>query len=198
MEAKSLLIVMDCSCSCEQNVCFTQNDAKTTKKIRFQQNEAFKDDSGLDLQQAIIQRIMEAHSNENQETRHCKIEGVEVYSEHLNSFVPLVDFVQDAAKHKSVRAMRCSLVTTCIATSSKDDGNTAQSSSAMKCIRWRHFDIDGEEGMPFAGAVLRIREQVNQANTGTGLNLWDGAILLAKYLERFPETVSVMFVKYYY
>eukprot|EP00814_Leptocylindrus_danicus_P012039 CAMPEP_0116040838 /NCGR_PEP_ID=MMETSP0321-20121206/24628_1 /TAXON_ID=163516 /ORGANISM="Leptocylindrus danicus var. danicus, Strain B650" /LENGTH=222 /DNA_ID=CAMNT_0003520791 /DNA_START=383 /DNA_END=1048 /DNA_ORIENTATION=- len=85
--------------------------------------------------------------------------------------------------------MRCSLVTTCIATSSKDDGNTAQSSSAMKCIRWRHFDIDGEEGMPFAGAVLRIREQVNQANTGTGLNLWDGAILLAKYLERFPETV---------
>lgn len=207
-EAKSILIVMDCSCSCEKNVCFTQNDAKTTMKLRFRQNEKF--DTGLDLQRAVIQR-METASKEK-EMRMCKIEGVEVYSEKSHTFISVADYFDDillqaeredddnnknsSKTSASVRAMRCNLVTKILATHHKDGINIKSKSSTpatIKCISWKHFDVDGEAGLPYAGTMLRIREQVNQG-TGTGLNLWDGAILLAKYLEQFPENVQGKYV----
>ncbi len=57
------------------------------------------------------------------------------------------------------------------------------------CIRGRSFDLS--KGLPIGanGYVLRIKE-VEQASLGTGLNTWDGSVILAKYLETLPHLVA--------
>ena len=50
-----------------------------------------------------------------------------------------------------------------------------------------------EDGIPFGGRKIIISERSNQANTnvdgGTAFNVWDGALLLARYLEKSPDIV---------
>ena len=50
-----------------------------------------------------------------------------------------------------------------------------------------------EDGIPFANRSIIIHERSNQANVeddgGTAFNVWDGALLLARYLEKSPDIV---------
>ena len=58
-------------------------------------------------------------------------------------------------------------------------------------LKGRYFDYN-PNGMDYAGKTLIVREQVNnREEDGTGLNVWDGSLLLARYLERNPEHVSL-------
>ncbi|CAM9658989.1 unnamed protein product [Ectocarpus sp. 12 AP-2014] len=56
----------------------------------------------------------------------------------------------------------------------------------MLALPWRRFDKDlggeGEEGLKICGSRVAIRD-VSNSSEGTGLFTWDGAVLLAKYLE---------------
>ncbi|CBN78475.1 conserved unknown protein [Ectocarpus siliculosus] len=56
----------------------------------------------------------------------------------------------------------------------------------MLALPWRRFDKDlggeGEEGLKICGNRVAIRD-VSNSSEGTGLFTWDGAVLLAKYLE---------------
>ena len=56
----------------------------------------------------------------------------------------------------------------------------------------RFYPFD-DNGIPFAGSTLIIKEMKNLPNAaedgGTGLNVWDGSLLLARYLEKRPEIV---------
>ncbi|CAM9935168.1 unnamed protein product [Ectocarpus sp. 8 AP-2014] len=56
----------------------------------------------------------------------------------------------------------------------------------MLALPWRRFDKDlggeGEEGLNICGSRVAIRD-VSNSSEGTGLFTWDGAVLLAKYLE---------------
>ncbi|KAL3766545.1 hypothetical protein ACHAW5_000780 [Stephanodiscus triporus] len=56
----------------------------------------------------------------------------------------------------------------------------------------RYFPFD-DTGINFFGTTLVIKEMQNHANGidggGSGLNVWDGSLLLARYLERRPELV---------
>ena len=59
------------------------------------------------------------------------------------------------------------------------------------CGRWFPFD---DSGIDFAGTTLVIKEVHNQSasagNDGdTAFNVWDGALLMARYLEKSPELV---------
>ncbi|KAL7528516.1 hypothetical protein ACHAXR_002493 [Thalassiosira sp. AJA248-18] len=61
-------------------------------------------------------------------------------------------------------------------------------------IMGRFYPFD-DSGIPFAGTTLVIKEMQNQSNAvgddgGTGLNVWDGSLLLARYLEKKPEVVK--------
>lgn len=53
-------------------------------------------------------------------------------------------------------------------------------------IEGRAFDISS--GLHINGHTLNIIERANRSE-GTGLNTWDGSIVLAKYLERNPQVV---------
>ena len=55
------------------------------------------------------------------------------------------------------------------------------------------FPFD-ELGIDIAGSNVVVKERHNNANEvedgGTGLNVWDGSLLLARYLECRPELVK--------
>ena len=54
----------------------------------------------------------------------------------------------------------------------------------------RYFYYD-PNGMEYCGKQLMIKEQSNELEEdGTGLNIWDGAILLAKYLELHSDIIK--------
>jgi len=66
-------------------------------------------------------------------------------------------------------------------------------SAPILAIMGRFFPFD-EAGLPFAETSLVIKESQNQSvargeDGGTGLNVWDGALLLARYLEKRPDIV---------
>jgi len=55
-------------------------------------------------------------------------------------------------------------------------------------IAGRYFPYN-PNGMDFGGKKIIVNEMVNNKIDGTGLNVWDGALLLALYLEKLPEKV---------
>lgn len=57
-------------------------------------------------------------------------------------------------------------------------------------IKGRYFEYN-PDGMDFAGKTLIVKEEVNNKDEdGTGLNVWDGSLLLARFLEKYPNKVS--------
>ena len=67
------------------------------------------------------------------------------------------------------------------------------SSESRLLLMGRFFPFDSE-GISFADTTLIIKEQNNSSHIGedggTGLNVWDGAMLLARYIERVPNIVK--------
>lgn len=62
----------------------------------------------------------------------------------------------------------------------------------LLAIMGRFYPFD-DSGIPFAGTTLVIKEKTNPNggdDGGTGLNVWDGSLLLARYLEKRPEIVK--------
>ena len=58
----------------------------------------------------------------------------------------------------------------------QNDANNARTSNILQ-IMGRYFPYDSN-GMNFAGKNMIVKEKVNNKIDGTGLNVWDGALLL--------------------
>ena len=58
------------------------------------------------------------------------------------------------------------------------DKNQKYSEDGLKAIMGRFYPYDPTEGLLVAGKRLIVQELSNQQNAGTGVNLWDGALLL--------------------
>src|SRR6056300_626591 len=67
------------------------------------------------------------------------------------------------------------------------------SSTPILAIMGRFFTFSSD-GIPFAGTTLIIKEAQNSSHIGedggTGLNVWDGAMLLTRYIEKLPNIVK--------
>jgi predicted nicotinamide N-methyase len=74
---------------------------------------------------------------------------------------------------------------TCCATVAPAEGSGH--APATHLIRGRAFDIAA--GLPLAGRVIAISDGEDRSQ-GTGLNTWDGSVVLAKYLERHPALLA--------
>jgi hypothetical protein len=70
---------------------------------------------------------------------------------------------------------------------SSHDGNSRE--GPLLLMKGRFFDYN-PHGMNFAGNILIVKEESNNKDeNGTGLNVWDGSLLLARYLEQYPSKV---------
>ena len=69
----------------------------------------------------------------------------------------------------------------------------SSSSESRLLLMGRFFPFESE-GISFADITLIIKEQSNSSyigeDGGTGLNVWDGAMLLARYIEKVPDIVK--------
>mmetsp|Transcript_13538 Transcript_13538/g.32792 ORF Transcript_13538/g.32792 Transcript_13538/m.32792 type:complete len:248 (+) Transcript_13538:117-860(+) len=75
---------------------------------------------------------------------------------------------------------------------SKQAETESETAAPLLAIMGRFYPFD-DSGIPFASKMLVIKEMQNQSNVGgdggTGLNVWDGSLLLARYLEKRPDLV---------
>ena len=69
---------------------------------------------------------------------------------------------------------------------SSEDADEEPAPLLAICGRFFPFS---EDGIPFTNRNIIVHERSNQANGGTAFNVWDGALLLARYLEKSPDIV---------
>jgi len=185
-------------------------------KIRIQKHQEEASANGLshrDIQQQIVDYInMDMNviiNSENFNTNANKHQyseddiSVELYHPS-GKFVPLL---RNENNHDSSDNDACSLDDAfgtrirCIVHLITDEDKT--NNNCNPCIRF-HQDVDpgpllikgryfeyNPDGMDFAGKKLIVKEEVNNKDEdGTGLNVWDGSLLLARFLEKYPNKVS--------
>ena len=59
-----------------------------------------------------------------------------------------------------------------------NDTNGIDENDKPKAILGRFYSYNASQGLTLAGAQLCVQEIPNQENAGTGVNVWDGALLL--------------------
>mmetsp|Transcript_22503 Transcript_22503/g.47070 ORF Transcript_22503/g.47070 Transcript_22503/m.47070 type:complete len:289 (-) Transcript_22503:1491-2357(-) len=79
----------------------------------------------------------------------------------------------------------------------ENEGDSGSNNNVpILALMGRFFPFDPENGIPFATSTLVIKESQNRNHAvddgdgGTGLNVWDGALLLARYLEKKSQIVE--------
>ncbi len=109
--------------------------------------------------------------------------SVQVYDPNRAIFLPILDqHIQENFKEIFGTRIRCII--------SIQHGFPDDKPNHL-LIKGRFYDYNSN-GMNFAGKTLIIKEEVNnREEDGTGLNVWDGSLLLARYLEQYPEKVSL-------
>jgi len=159
--------------------------------------------TGDELQSAILAKIRDilghppssGDDSMNNDTKEGG-EWVEIYDNERKCFVSLRN---DGARRGNVapkfgRLVRCIAHLHSGSTSSTTDQSRSdhvqQQRTPPLAIMGRYFHYD-PNGMDYCGRKLAIREKSNDLHEdGTGLNIWDGALLLAKYMELHVDVVK--------
>lgn len=119
----------------------------------------------------VLDLVLTINSKTNEE---YSADEINVHIPEKNEFVKLSDdsFI-NVLDVTSILGRRIR----CIVSRSDNDENCD-----LKLITGRFFSF-GSDGIDIAGKRLIIHEVLNNKSNGTGLNVWDGSILLARYLE---------------
>lgn len=155
-----------------------------TSKIRVRQTDLFNDGCDKDLREIpictgstlvrVVREELEKNNILNIRTDNDCEFHIDIYDEMQSSYVALhagtAYWNQDVAQHFGTRLMMQLRVT-------KGEGSDWKQRE-VKAIMGRFYPYNATEGFNVAGTTLRIHENSNQQNAGTGVNLWDGAILL--------------------
>ena len=145
------------------------NGDKAVSKIRMRLRDL--PDSSPHVTGKLLHTFMLAHIGMDHNT------FVEVYDSHDRGFYSLhPDLGETDIVSRFGKCIRC--------TASK-----SPSQHTRLAITGRFYPYDADKGMEFAGTRLCVQERPNVPGAGTGLNVWDGAMLLARYLEQRPDLV---------
>ncbi|CAB9507168.1 Protein-lysine methyltransferase METTL21E [Seminavis robusta] len=156
-----------------------------TSKIRIRQRDIIQHgvctprDLWNMLQSSLVSVLPEASSSLWQ------MEAVQVYDNNTNSYVsiPLLSeddddpTIMDVTRRFGTR-LRIHVTTT---TNGQHNNNNNQP-EPPKAIMGRYYSYNPKQGILIAGIPLRVQETTLQ--NATGGNVWDGALLLARYLEK--------------
>jgi hypothetical protein len=143
-----------------------QNDDQT-QKIRLVLDRADKSRvTGNSLQRAILNHLHLSDCD-------CDTTSIEVYDREKNQFVSLSSFadIQSSLGNR----LRCTLIRT-----------VAVDHPRLQLLG-RYFPYDTT--MTINQHQIHVQEQPN-GSLGTGLTVWDGAILLTKFLEQKPAEIE--------
>ena len=127
------------------------------------------DDSPVTGQQ--LQTTLLNHINNNQV-------AIEIYHNVHHTFVPLHSILTDIRAPPFGKHLRCIVV--------YPQTTTTTTTTTPLQLLGRYYDTTN---IHINGKILHIQEQPN-GTLGTGLTIWDGAILLTKVLEQIPSMVQ--------
>ena len=91
---------------------------------------------------------------------------IEIYDPASQGFQALNLEETDVVKRFG-RCIRCSVAS-----------SVPTSDAPPRAITGRYFPFDPDKGLEISGTILRVQETSNIPGAGTGLNVWDGAVLL--------------------
>ena len=174
-----VIAFVDCQCSCRDGNCFS-NDFQKNQKLKFYY-ETTKTLSGVHIQNQII-----AGLTRDNRVKKCFIEYIEIRSTRkIPCVLERLDQIENINENNRKRiTILCTLVT------SSEFGDDSPLTET-KMIAGRYFPLNECQigsiqgfSLPCASRSLFIAEDRNKKNGGTGLNVWDGAVLLVRYLEQ--------------
>jgi len=178
-EPTLLIAVLEIDCCADQSTAIQRLKLRVTGHSYEQQGDLSIDDLQQELTKAIsaqdnLQEISNFRIHDLEKSNNGQI--YEIYDPHVNDYISL----ENCRRHREYsrivqrfgRRLRVRVLV-----ESKEEENPPE----PLAIAGRFFDFDGE--LNVVGRTIRIREDVNVESAGTSATVWDGAILLARYLE---------------
>ncbi len=165
-----------------QNTCESSDDENTDQKDDKPQAIC----TGLALNYIILQKCHEQISKDFEDCEELSIDNrewssyytVEVYNPSTCKFESFLDAKNqhcDILKTFGTR-LRCIVASHQSQLDLKTSNNEHQSKELPQIMgRYFHYDPNG---MEFAGRRILVKEMINNQIDGTGLNVWDGALLM--------------------
>lgn len=163
----------------------SSSEATETSKIRVHRRHVHNGICrGRDLQNLLRGELEQRFLNStSQGACTLDVQKMEVYDKKGNVYVSLEDpdVVQADLTQRFGARLRIHIT-------AKTKETTGTTIHKPKAIMGRYYSYDAEEGLMIANVALKVHQVENQTS-GTGMNVWDGAVLLAQYLERNPALV---------
>jgi hypothetical protein len=144
-----LVVVFDCP---------NESNESSTCKIRIRQSdlsEGVSFVSGKRLHDILVDRVEDPRAT------------IQIYDPESQSFQTLNDGESDVVKRFG-RCIRCTVASSV----------GMPSDEPPPAIMGRYFPYHPDTGLVISGTTLRVQETPNIPGAGTGLNVWDGAMLL--------------------
>jgi hypothetical protein len=142
--------------------------------------------TGRDLQRLLTLDLEQRFLNSsNGNLFLLDVQKMEVYDKVGNVYVSLgdPDVIQADLTQRFGTRLRIYVTT-------KKEDASGTKIHKPKAIMGRYYSYDAEEGLMIANVTLKVH-QVENHTAGTGMNVWDGAVLLARYLEMNPALVRL-------
>lgn len=170
-------------------ICFSERDTPTSSLSY----------TGKDLHYALLDKVNETLMRGEKGQSYPSLPGskessvVEIYDADMQRFVALssAELWNADIAPKFGRLLRCivHIDLARVVKTSADLQSTEEKRQRPLAIMGRYYDYD-PNGMDYCGKRIVVKEICNNlSEDGTGLNVWDGSVLLAKYVESYPDTV---------
>lgn len=146
-----------------------QNEDETEKirlSLPVNDNNDYSPVTGQELQTTLLHHINNNHV------------AIEIYHNEYHTFVPLHSILTDIRAPPFGTRLRCIVV--------HPQTTTTTTTTTPPQLLGRYYDTTN---IQINGKLLHIQEQPN-GTIGTGLTIWDGAILLTKVLEQIPSMIQ--------
>mmetsp|Transcript_3808 Transcript_3808/g.5827 ORF Transcript_3808/g.5827 Transcript_3808/m.5827 type:complete len:334 (-) Transcript_3808:354-1355(-) len=151
----------------------TSEDGSRLKKVRVTQSHC----TGRELRLAILNEIRSG----NHDYDHDNFE-VDIYHAQKGDFLSLLEesVVETSIANEFGNRVRCTV----------QEQKKENDVGSFRAIMGRFYAFDAENGIEIGGKRVFVSERGDLQGAGTGVNVWDSAILLARYLEKQPVIVK--------
>ena len=121
------------------------------------------------------------------------MESVQIFDSSLQQYISLADCssccLDQGILQRFGRRLRIRIIPSERTTTTTSESNN-NNDTKLLAIAGRYYEFDGS--FTIAGhKEIRIQQDSNRCHAGTAINVWDGAILMARYLELATTTTAM-------
>ena len=143
-----------------------------SSKLRVYQSDLPQDNtrSAVTVRGRDLERLVK---REAQRQGMCNTIQIEIYDPELSTYISRDELLEEDVVQRFGSRLRIHVAALPPPTTSTDNA----SNNAL-AIMGRFYSYEETQGITIAGQQVKVQEIPNQQNAGTGVNVWDGALLL--------------------